>query len=1018
MGRIRFTPDARQSSIAHGDVTFTFDRNVTAGHFVDGPAWIVVPSGSVMLDEPTPAQTLYSGSIANGCMVNPVVGQQGYDQRMMGFSAGLVASSWPRAVQAGDVIVKAVSRPVLNGPVNQESRGGTCDSYGALFVLQGPPPPGSFAPAGVGWSGRGAPRPIVLKTSIDDFVASLPIFNMASVPAKPPYDKIMEMFDKWCPAGQRLDLMYEPLFPWGMGFTPTPNNYGRDSGATFQTAALSLLRSDFTTDQKIAIARRLVSWGIQFSDPSIGSGTRYPADGGHFVFHQSAALLYLYLTEQTSRIANFLTEQGGNFNQAFYVTAQNVAEDFVRHANPFKPCAYRERLVIAASGTSLTFQATRGPGVDGDTPNFSVRNLVVKRVSDGASAYVTAVGSVAVPAGPPTNLTVTIDAAPTPPFAPGDVIWFEPPPGAEPKIGDADWRLIPNISSYNPSWNATYRELNFWSGHVMFLEVLGLIEAAGLQVVRDWVIRANKPNTPLSTFDYRPHHKAFVDRNLKGYDLARDLWNAYWSSIYFNPLADIFYSEAVTSEDLVDENGNLERAVSAPAHLAGHDAGGGVDGVYSIRKADVLAGPVVLYPGELAMSVAYSGGTLSLVHPPWVAAVGPIDIDYRVMVGETEVATALPYATVQTAGTVVRVLADVRAGDVTTTIEVGRVTIAENPLGPQLTGFAINYATNEISFASDIAATMTWRRYPPGHVFQNEPQEVLDGTGAIGGGSFAVVAGPNTASLNSTGGISGLQLLRFVARVGTGPLSNVLGEQVDIAPPVSALTAPNYRASTIGGNGASAGVASVSIPLPAYNLGDLVQLPIGIDCRASFIAGITAVGPNGEVATVKQGLVDNEEGGNSAAAIALLYFRATAANVAGSVTINLTPGGFKSVEQIICTPIIRYDVKDTGDPYAQVLRTFSTTAVANAQTAAITAINAASRIEAAFVNNVTLPPGTAPEGWFLRERGLIGPQAMQLFSRNEAVTEAGQVIAPVSVPLGATAQPWVGLTWELLPKGA
>lgn len=540
MGRLRFTPGTRTNSITHGAVTFSFDQNVTAGNFVDGPAWVVVPHGTVMLDEPTPAQTTYDGFVANGCMVNPVVGNQGYDQRMQwsSFSAGLVASTWPRAVQAGDVIVKGVSRPVLTGPGGAEARAGVCDSYGALFVLKGPPMPGSFAPAAVGWTGRAAPKPIVLKTSIADFVASLPTFDVSSISSKPSYAKIIEMLDNWCPAGQRFDLIYESLFPWGMGFTPTPNNYGRDSGGLFSYAALGLLRSDFTTEQKIAIATRLVSWGIQMSDPSIGSGQKYWSDGGHFQFHMVPVLLYLKLAGDTERIANFMTEQPGNFGQVFRVTQEMIDEQFQPHTDYAKPCTWRERPVTAVSGNLVSYEAVRFSDVTGDPPHFSPLRLMMKRKSDGATAQVTAITSTYIASiNSPVTLSCTIDAQPVPPFAPGDTIWFEPPVGGELQVGDPEWMLLPDkINTLNPSPAAYYRTTNFFTGPIMFLRVIGVIEEAGLQAVQDLVIRYNKTQFPLANYDYTALYRTFYDRDLVWYNFEQAFWNAYWASIYFDPL--------------------------------------------------------------------------------------------------------------------------------------------------------------------------------------------------------------------------------------------------------------------------------------------------------------------------------------------------------------------------------------------------------------------------------------------------------------------------------------------------
>lgn len=481
----------------------------------------------------------------------------------------------------------------------------------------------------------------------------------------------------------------------------------------------------------------------------------------------------------------------------------------------------------------------------------------------------------------------------------------------------------------------------------------------------------------------------------------------------------ITYTASVTATDKEDLDGSLLRTVTSPAHLAAYDAGQAEPGIYRVTPADIANGPLVLYPGLLANSQTYPGGTISVTNAPWaVGDGGTITTAYRVMLGETELATSLPYSTSgENPGDRLEIFADLTDSNGTTTVKVGEFTLEENPLGPVLSDFAIDYDTNSFSCTSNLGATVRVRRYPSNHVFVNQAQEVWDGTGITGTetNEFAAAAGPNPFSCVWTGGLSGAQEVYAVARVGAGPLSNVIGGAVNITPAGASLTAPLFRASTI--DGTTATVSTLAIPLPAYEAGDLVQLPIAYDCRADFIVGVTATGPNGEVATVAQAAVDNEEGGNSAASICLLYYRATAPNTSGSVTINLTPGGFKNAEQIACTPIIRHSVKASGNPYGQILRTFSSTATANATTAALTAVSAASRIEAVIVNDATLPPGTAPSGWFMREVGLQGFQGIQAMSRN-AETTAGESVAAATVPLGSTSQRWVALTWELLPLGA
>lgn len=488
---------------------------------------------------------------------------------------------------------------------------------------------------------------------------------------------------------------------------------------------------------------------------------------------------------------------------------------------------------------------------------------------------------------------------------------------------------------------------------------------------------------------------------------------SFWNS-------GITYSAAVTATDSEDDVGSLLKLVTSPAHLAAYDAGQEVVGLFEVTRQSIVGGPQILYPGLVEIDAPDPGGVISLTHAPWaVGDGGTITIGYRVLLGSTVLATSLPYDTTSDSpGDLIEVFADVSDSNGSRSFRVGSFTLAENPLGPVLSNFQIDYDTNEVAFVSDLPATVTWRRYPPGYVFENQASEVLAGTGAIDGGSYDIEAGANSDAITFTGGLSGEQELWIVARVGSGPISNVIGGPINIAPSTGTpLTSPNFRASSIGGDGSSLGVTSVAITAPVYESGDLVILPIGIDCAASLVAGVTATGPNGETATVKQALTDNGVAGDSGQSIALLYYRATAANTSGSITINVTEGGTKSAEQIICTPIARFNVKASGDPFAQVVKTSSSTAAATVETAALTAVNAASRIEAAIVSEFDLPAGTAPTGWTVREVGRLGAQSIQTLSRNAAVEAASESIAAVSLPLSVN-RAWVGLTWELLPLGA
>jgi hypothetical protein len=479
--------------------------------------------------------------------------------------------------------------------------------------------------------------------------------------------------------------------------------------------------------------------------------------------------------------------------------------------------------------------------------------------------------------------------------------------------------------------------------------------------------------------------------------------------------AGYFFSASVTSTDVLGEDGSIERTVTSPAHLAAFDAGEGAPGLYRLDPTSVAA-PLILFPGVVTISSPATGGVISLTHAPWAAGIGAVSISYRVMAGATVKSSSLPYTTDEAEGTLLRVLALVTANGVTTTEEIGAFTLAADGAAPVLSGFSVDYSTNKIKLTSSIAATVTWRRYPSGHVFVNRADEVLAGTGAIEGGTFAVVAGPNTPSVSFTGGISGNQEIHCVARVGAGPVSNAVGGPIHITPSGATLTAPKFRGSSVGGSIST--VASVTVPLPDLEMqvGDLVILPIGVDCAANLVAGLSVAAPNGEPVLAKQALTDNGVAGDDGQSVALFYYRSAVARTGGNVTITIAAGGTKAVEQIICAPHVRFDAKASGDPFAQVVKTQSAVAQLSAASAALTAISAQSRIEAFLVSEFELPVGAAPMEWTLRQQARFGPQSCQLVSRNTATTSA-EAIAAISLPL-PVARRWVGLTWELLPLGA
>lgn len=535
---------ASEFSIAQNGVTFSGSGPVSStGTFADGAPYVVIGSGFATLNEPTPAQTTIGGFLVNGAMVNPVVGDHAYDGRAPDtFNAALVANTWPRVVRAGDIIVKAKSVSSLPA----EDRGGVAE-WATLYVLAEEPPAGSFAPAAVGWPGRGTPEPIVLTTSISDFVAGLPSYDVSAITAKPTYSEVMAVFDKWAPAmGHEYvnTSTYQALMPEGVGRDPIsgePGNYGQRSGGNIAAAALCLLRNDFTTAQKEAIATRLVSWGIQMHDPAVGAAEEYPpatgefgywAAGGHFQHHLAPCIAYLNLAGKTARAATFLTDNGGNFRQAIRITTAFAADQFVPHDDLLKCCTWRRRQIVSVSGNQVTFEVVPQSGFfSGDSGQFDPTSLVMTRESDGATATITSrVSSTLI--GANTTFTVNINAQPSPAFASGNVITLRPPAGAALGNGDVEWAPagISRPAFIVPSPSAVYRDLNQWSGHVMFLQAAGWM-GSHLSAVKDYVVKANAANTPLSTFDMPDHFNDFIKTDGTRVGFEEAFWNAHWAAI-------------------------------------------------------------------------------------------------------------------------------------------------------------------------------------------------------------------------------------------------------------------------------------------------------------------------------------------------------------------------------------------------------------------------------------------------------------------------------------------------------
>lgn len=506
------------TSISQGGVTFSWTGERACGQYVDGPCWVLVPSGTLTLSEPTPVKTTDGGGLViNGAEKNPtsVEQQHAFDENASNWNAARQAS-FPMSVTAGDVVVKAKSSTTWS-----IVRDGVVDQYAAIFVVSEFPTTNSFSPAAYSWAGRTTKDTSVVDVSsyISTYAQSYATSGHSS---RPTYNQIITQIDHYNPIFGACDVAsYEGLFPKN---SSSPSHYGRRFATIYGAAGLALISSSFTTAQKEAIAMRLISNGKQWYEALMGDGYVLPEDGGHFQFHLLPMAVYLHATGQTAALATLITDVPGNFGAAFLATANMIANDFVPHTSDTKPYPWRQRTLPSGSvsGTTISLIPSAGGDYGGDTADFT--GLIMTRVSDSATANVTAMISGTAP------YSLTIDAQPGSPFAPGDVIYFETPHPLA--LNEADWTIkgLDVFNLYNPIPETPYRGLNEWSGQLLALKAMGCFPADGT-AVQAYVEKANAANTPSASFDMPDSLGAFSDITGTNYLWETEFWADHAATI-------------------------------------------------------------------------------------------------------------------------------------------------------------------------------------------------------------------------------------------------------------------------------------------------------------------------------------------------------------------------------------------------------------------------------------------------------------------------------------------------------
>lgn len=516
-------------SITVGGITFSWTGTFTTGTYVDGLPWLYLPSGTVSMDEPTPAQTTYNGYQAHGAEYNPQWNnEQGFSDTHATFNGSRTHTTWPLTMSAGDILLKSVSRTDWSTLDNDLRRTGMYTEFCPIYIVDAVPGAEEWAPAAVGWSGRGTPQSHSIDTSqwadIDAAVAALPSLATSSFSAQvPPLSQAFDPMDKF-----NLGIGISKGTNSGGGYQACTvkdftrsgwDNYGQFQGAMFGAAGLLLVSDAITTSEKRNMFIRLISHGIQMFDPNRGALSYIGGNGAHHQYHQLAVGMYLHYTGQN--VDDLTTYMPGNVLGQIYVPTQTAIDsgELQPHNDDAKPACSRIRAITSVSGNDLTFAGT---GSDGAV--VWMDGTVIRRVSDGATAYIQSAT---------TDLQGTIDAQPSPAFTTSDTITIEPYNGWTAGYTGVQWLIstgdeIRQVRTMVLGKSANYRSIVEWSGLVMAMKALG-IQPLDIEAADYYLYQCNDiPNFPPSN-DYKETWS-----RINGLDWAESMWTAHYSSLSWN----------------------------------------------------------------------------------------------------------------------------------------------------------------------------------------------------------------------------------------------------------------------------------------------------------------------------------------------------------------------------------------------------------------------------------------------------------------------------------------------------
>jgi hypothetical protein len=490
-----FSPGARvfadqSTTVKQYEFTWTFDKPVQTGQFVNGDWWVVPAPGqdsvTVVSVDPAP-KTGPDGKLMNGSMVNPMPGFQAFDQRA-GIWKAKCGATYPLKLQVNQSLASAVSETDADDAGKKRLAGQNyVKDVAVLTCLSKPPLSTDFRPSYVGND----------KTLYDsakmrrDLLPNLPL--PASVKEVPNLKDLADAFYSrpWVDF-LRVWAAFQSKGRHEIG-------YGREKTVEVGVAGLLLCLDTNVVGDKEPLLIDFVQTGIDLYG-TVSSGGRWISDGGWQMGRKFPILFAGLMLDDKGMlgIGQKYPPTTNTFQEdttAFIVTKADIGRQLSCMVNgPVKAATANTIGLKGGAGfpagkmAGNRIKIVDGPGAG--QVRYITKDDLKWAARNGQKEIITC------EVDPPWDTVPEVDKSVY------QVLGYQEEDIGHGKYGGNHWRDEEGAKGDNPSFAMPYSAMNkgSWPGEVLAARILGLKAAwnqdAVFQVVDDYIVDT-APGSPL-----------------------------------------------------------------------------------------------------------------------------------------------------------------------------------------------------------------------------------------------------------------------------------------------------------------------------------------------------------------------------------------------------------------------------------------------------------------------------------------------------------------------------------------